>query len=119
MSTGPLAQDQLNFVWACTGKFKYSFRELNFVDVQRVINKGPLLFDNKTIEVERHYIEEDTADRGYDKCTIEVTGMSQTTPFNITLYFESRKGANSDVLSAEYVEEEEMYLVKFESEEGK
>ena len=104
----------------CTGKFKYSFRELNFVDVQRVINKGPLLFDNKTIEVERHYIEEDTADRRYDKCTIEVTGMSQTTtPFNITLYFESRKGANSDVLSADYVEEEEMYLVKFESEEGK
>jgi hypothetical protein len=46
--------------------------------------------------------------------------MSQaTTSFNITLYFESRKGANSDVLSADYVEEEEMYLVKFDSEEGK
>ena len=87
--------------------------------MQRVIDKGPHSFDNKAITVERQYIEEETNYRGYDKCTIEVTGMSQTTPFNITLYFESRKGANSDVLSAEYVEEEELYLVKFESEEGK
>ena len=95
-------------------------RGLNFVDVQRVIDKGPHLFDNKTIEVERQYIEEEPADRGYDKCTIEVTGINQdTTKYHITLYFESRKGADSDVLSTDYVEEEEMYLVKFDSEKGK
>jgi hypothetical protein len=88
--------------------------------VQRVIDKGPHSFDNKAITVERQYIEEETNYRGYDKCTIEVTGMTQaTTPFHITLYFESRKGADSDVMSTDCVEEEEMYLVKFDSEEGK
>ena len=103
-----------------TSKFKFSFRGLNFADVQRVIDKGPHSFDNKAITVERQYIEEETNYRGYDKCTIEVTGMNQaTTPFHITLYFESRKGADSDVMSTDYVEEEEMYLVKFDSEEGK
>ena len=102
-------------IWTSTSKFKFSFRGLNFVDVQRVIDKGPLLFDEKTIEVER---EPDC--RGYDKCTIEVTGMNQaTTPFNIKLYFESRNGADSDVLSTDYIEEEEMYLIKFDSEDGK
>jgi hypothetical protein len=56
--------------------------------VQRVIDKGPHSFDNKAITVERQYIEEETNYRGYDKCTIEVTGMNQaTTPFHITFEF--------------------------------
>ncbi|XP_076079273.1 uncharacterized protein LOC143049555 [Mytilus galloprovincialis] len=44
--------------------------------------------------------------------------MSQfSTRYGVKLYFESKRGAYADVLSLDYVEEEEMYLIKFESEE--
>jgi Na+/phosphate symporter len=71
--------------------FRIKFNQIHFLFFyiirQRVIDKGPHSFDNKAITVERQYIEEETNYRGYDKCTIEVTGMNQaTTPFNITVF---------------------------------
>lgn len=55
----------------------------------------------------------------YNRCTIEVTGMSQSTSKNgVMLYFEAKKGADADVLKIDYVEDEEMYLIRFENEQG-
>lgn len=34
------------------------------------------------------------------------------------LYFEAKKGADADVLKIDYVEDEEMYLIRFENEQG-
>ncbi|VDI41166.1 poly [ADP-ribose] polymerase 10/14/15 [Mytilus galloprovincialis] len=94
-----------------------TFKEVEAVEA--VISKTPLLFDEKTtILIEKIYVEDDLDVEEYNRCTIEVTGMSQfSTKNGVKLYFESKRGANADVLSLDYVEEEEMYLIKFESEE--
>ncbi|XP_071133739.1 protein mono-ADP-ribosyltransferase PARP14-like [Mytilus edulis] len=94
-----------------------TFKEVEAVEA--VLSKTPLLFDEKTtILIEKIYVEDDPDVEDYNRCTIEVTGMSQfSTKNGVKLYFESKRGANADVLSLDYVEEEEMYLIKFESEE--
>lgn len=78
-----------------------------------------MLYDQKIIKVERVY-EEDEADfNDYNRYTIEVTGMSQmSSKYGVMLYFESKKGANADVQSIDFIEEEEMYLIRFKSEDG-
>ncbi|XP_063404473.1 protein mono-ADP-ribosyltransferase PARP14-like [Mytilus trossulus] len=92
------------------------FKEVEAVEA--VISKTPLLFDDKTtIKIEKIYLEDEPDVEEYNRCTIEVTGMSQSSTKNgVKLYFESKKGGNADVLSLDYVEEEEMYLIRFESE---
>jgi hypothetical protein len=41
-----------------------------------------------------------------------------TTEDAIMYYFESKKGANTDVEKVQFIEDKNMYLVTFEEEEG-
>ncbi|XP_052088524.1 protein mono-ADP-ribosyltransferase PARP14-like isoform X2 [Mytilus californianus] len=107
-----------------------TFEEAEAVDI--VLQKMPIMFNNKVIEVEAHNVnvEEpmDTTEE-YESnlstsepaptCTIEVRGMTdRTTQDTIMYYFESKKGANADVENIEYIEDKDMYLVTFEDEEA-
>ena len=91
----------------------------------------PLLFEMKLINVELYMpetqIEEEdeqsTGDQEIsDKPTeyaIEIRGTKPTTSEDaVTFYFEGRRGANADVVKIVFVEEENMYMVWFEKEEG-
>jgi hypothetical protein len=50
---------------------------------------------------------------------IEVRDMNtSTTEDAIMYYFESKKGANTDVEKVQFIEDKNMYLVTFEEEEG-
>ena len=91
----------------------------------------PILFNKKVVEVEA-YVEaamDITEEEFYDcdedsqehdiTCTIEVRDMNpSTTEDAIMYYFESRKGANTDVEKIQFIEDKNMYLVTFEEEEG-
>ncbi|XP_076115863.1 protein mono-ADP-ribosyltransferase PARP14-like [Mytilus galloprovincialis] len=52
------------------------------------------------------------------KYTVEVRGMKETTSSNtIRYYFESRRGANCDVIDIRYVPNKRMYLLTFDGNE--
>ncbi|XP_071137975.1 protein mono-ADP-ribosyltransferase PARP14-like [Mytilus edulis] len=100
--------------------------------VEIVLKKIPILFNKKAIEVSAHNVNEeepmDTTEE-YESnpstsepsptCTIEVRGMTdRTTQDTIMYYFESRKGANADVETIEYIEDKDMYLVTFQDEQA-
>lgn len=54
------------------------------------------------------------------KHTVEVRGMKETTSSDtIRYYFESRRGANCDVIDIRFVPNKNMYLVSFGEIEGK
>ncbi|CAC5408902.1 unnamed protein product [Mytilus coruscus] len=92
------------------------FKEVEAVEA--VLSKTPLLFDDTTIQVEKVHVEDEADIEDFNRCTIEVTGMDQSSTKNgVMLYFEGKKGANADVLNIDFVEEEEMYLIRFGSEE--
>ena len=81
------------------------------------------MFNKKVVEVAAYYPKDGAySDEMSDLpcCTIEVKGMKETTSEDtIVLYFESKKVTNADVTKIEFVEDEKMYLVTFEDEEGK
>ncbi|CAC5424296.1 unnamed protein product [Mytilus coruscus] len=107
-----------------------TFEEEEAVDI--VLQKMPIMFNNKLIEVEAHNVnveepmditEENESNLSTSEpastCTIEVRGMTdRTTQDTIMYYFESKKGANADVETIEYIEDKDMYLVTFEEEEA-
>ena len=92
----------------------------------------PIMFNNKVIEVEAHNVNVEESmeiTEEYDSnlstsepsptCTIEVRGMTdRTTQDTIMYYFESKKGAYTDVETIEYIEDKDMYLVTFQDEQG-
>ncbi|CAG2207725.1 unnamed protein product [Mytilus edulis] len=107
-----------------------TFEEDEAVDI--VLQKMPIMFNNKVIEVEAHNVNVEESmeiTEEYESnlstsepaptCTIEVRGMTdRTTQDTIMYYFESRKGAKADVETIEYIEDKHMYLVTFEDEEA-
>ena len=91
----------------------------------------PLLFEKKLINVELYMPEtqieeEDEQSTGDQEISdqpteyaIEVRGTKPTTSKDaVIFYFEGRRGANDDVVKIVFVEEENMYMVWFEEEEG-
>jgi hypothetical protein len=91
----------------------------------------PLLFEKKLINVELYMPEtqieeEDEQSTGDQEISdqpteyaIEERGTKLTTTEDaVTFYFEGRRGANADVVKIVFVEEENMYMVWFEEEEG-
>ncbi|CAG2200843.1 LPCAT3 [Mytilus edulis] len=107
-----------------------TFKEDEAVDI--VLQKMPIMFNNKVIEVEAHNVNVEESmeiTEEYDSnlstsepsptCTIEVRGMTdRTTQDTIMYYFESKKGAYTDVETIEYIEDKDMYLVTFQDEQG-
>ncbi|CAG2200838.1 unnamed protein product [Mytilus edulis] len=107
-----------------------TFEEDEAVDI--VLQKMPIMFNNKVIEVEAHNVnleESMEITEEYESnlstsepaptCTIEVRGMTdRTTQDTIMYYFESRKGADVDVETIEYIEDKDMYLVTFQDEQA-
>ena len=91
----------------------------------------PLLFEKKLINVELYtpetQIEEEdeqstenqeVSDKPMEYA-IEVRGTKPTTSKDaVMFYFEGRRGADADVVKIVFVEEENMYMVWFEEEEG-
>ncbi|VDI33877.1 Hypothetical predicted protein [Mytilus galloprovincialis] len=98
--------------------------------VKIVLKKIPILFNEKTIEVSAHTVNEDesldiieeyesnsSTSEPSPTCTIEVRRMTdRTTQDTIMYYFESKKGANADVKTIEYIEDTDMYLITFQDE---
>jgi len=94
----------------------------------------PIVFNKKVVEVEAYTVnveaalditEEELYDCDEDPqehditCTIEVREMKpSTTEDTIMYYFESRKGANTDVEKIQFIQDKNMYLVTFEEEKG-
>ncbi|XP_071137980.1 protein mono-ADP-ribosyltransferase PARP14-like isoform X2 [Mytilus edulis] len=107
-----------------------TFEEDEAVDI--VLQKMPIMFNNKVIEVEAHNVNVEESmeiTEEYDSnlstsepsptCTIEVRGMTdRTTQDTIMYYFESKKGAYTDVETIEYIEDKDMYLVTFQDEQA-
>ncbi|CAG2237686.1 unnamed protein product [Mytilus edulis] len=109
-----------------------TFEEDEAVDI--VLQKIPILFNKKVINVEAHIVgaesttdvpEEEPDDSSQNTgeqvpiCSIEVRGMKEnTTQDTIMYYFESKKGAKADVENIEFVEDKNMYVVTFENEEA-
>ncbi|CAC5424291.1 Protein mono-ADP-ribosyltransferase PARP15 [Mytilus coruscus] len=109
-----------------------TFEEDEAVDI--VLQKIPILFNKKVIDVEAHIVgaeassdipEEESHDSSQNTdepvtiCSIEVRGMKEnTTQDTIMYYFESKKGAKADVENIEFVEDKDMYIVTFENEEA-
>ncbi|XP_076078269.1 protein mono-ADP-ribosyltransferase PARP14-like isoform X2 [Mytilus galloprovincialis] len=109
-----------------------TFEEDEAVDI--VLQKIPILFNKKVINVEAHIVgaesttdvpEEEPDDYSQNTgeqvpiCSIEVRGMKEnTTQDTIMYYFESKKGAKADVETIEFVEDKNMYIVTFETEEA-
>ncbi|XP_076078270.1 protein mono-ADP-ribosyltransferase PARP14-like isoform X1 [Mytilus galloprovincialis] len=107
-----------------------TFIEDEAVDI--VLQKMPIMFNNKVIEVEAHNVNVEepmeiteeyesnlSTSEPSPTCTIEVRGMTdRTTQDTIMYYFESRKGADVDVDTIEYIEDKDMYLVTFQDEQA-
>lgn len=94
----------------------------------------PILFNKKVVDVEAYRVNDEAAsDRREEKfydcdeepkehditCTIEVREMKPSTSEDtIMYYFESKRGANTDVEKIQFIQDKNMYVVTFEEEEG-
>lgn len=86
-----------------------------------------MLFQGKVIEVEAHMpdalddshpdIKEAEGDGNYFAIHVSGFDTEKVPAETLKLYFESRRGADVDVISLEKVEEN-AYILKFEEEEG-
>lgn len=95
--------------------------------MERILQRGQITFHGQPLEVEAFdtNLAESSITGNYcfksgDYC-IHVTGYNPATVTDETLlnYFESRKGANSNVVKALQTDEGNACILQFETEEGK
>lgn len=95
--------------------------------MERILQREQITFQGQPLEVEAFdtkmaasFITEDRCFKPGDFC-IHVTGYnpSNVTDETLLYYFESRKGANSDVVKVLQTDEGNACILQFETEEGK